>query len=126
VSECFKSEVICLLAPAPSSTNIKSVILQSVDKLWSEASDEIKQEYGEDYASKLVSTPWPPMDPPELIIDVLQSKVINKYPAVRTRVGKLAQITYLLSILLPTSVHDFMLSLGIRSSQLPAVLLKKK
>eukprot|EP00026_Physarum_polycephalum_P008240 Phypoly_transcript_08319.p1 GENE.Phypoly_transcript_08319~~Phypoly_transcript_08319.p1 ORF type:complete len:189 (+),score=26.55 Phypoly_transcript_08319:792-1358(+) len=105
----------------PMVTNSKT----SVQKAWNAASEEKKQEYGAEYERGMKEGPLPPMEPPEYVIDALQAKIITKNPALRSRVGKLANVLFWLQYLLPTSWVDMLFSKVTPKLPLPEVLAKK-
>jgi len=115
---------VYVVEPGFVATPLLKAVDATYQKVWNESSDETKEEYGEEYGKNFINTKNFIVDPPELVIDVLQAKVINRNPSLRTRVGKVAPRAYLISSF-PTSWADGILSFMNKNKTLPAALLKK-
>eukprot|EP00026_Physarum_polycephalum_P012177 Phypoly_transcript_12456.p1 GENE.Phypoly_transcript_12456~~Phypoly_transcript_12456.p1 ORF type:complete len:128 (+),score=16.62 Phypoly_transcript_12456:619-1002(+) len=80
------------------------------EKVWDELDEKTKIAYGEEYGQFYVKgssgVTLGTVYPAEYVLDVLQSKIIRKYPVLRSRVGKLTTITYIFHTFIPTSWAD--------------------
>jgi len=115
---------VLVVEPAFVATEMVKNYRDIVARVWDDASDDHKREYGKEYGDELLNLPLPRLDPLELVLDALQSKITAKYPTLRSRVGKLATLGYIFTTFLPTSWADRFFSLLIKAPT-PASLKKK-
>eukprot|EP00026_Physarum_polycephalum_P001389 Phypoly_transcript_01390.p1 GENE.Phypoly_transcript_01390~~Phypoly_transcript_01390.p1 ORF type:complete len:320 (+),score=37.22 Phypoly_transcript_01390:1220-2179(+) len=97
------------------------------EKIWNELDEKTKAEYGPEYGQFYVSgssgVTLGSVGSADEVLDVVQSKIIGKYPIFRSRVGKVATITYIIQSFLPTSWADTLYNFAFKKS-LPAALKK--
>jgi len=117
-----------VLEPSFTNTPILVTSRSATKAAWDTVSDQLKEEYGPEYAEHVRAPKViPDINPIDSVLDALQAAVVNKYPAPRYRLGAMTHIFGVIS-LLPTSLGDavFRLVTAKRAAPLPAALSKKQ
>jgi NAD(P)-dependent dehydrogenase (short-subunit alcohol dehydrogenase family) len=120
---------VSLIEPGAYATNItsKKMISELVSKSWNQASDEIKEEYGDAYykfcKTKLLIS-FKKMGSTRLddVVDAYQHAILGRFPRARYVVGKDGKYIFLPMQSLPEWMSDWLLFKMNRDQPLPAAL----